>query len=147
MPGDTRHFDEIDRLLNETVCGPRWLAEPDIAAAVAAALDYHADTLNHFKLHAWVVMPNHIHALASPLADPAALLQSLKGDTARQANHLLGRPGAPFWDREHHEQWVRNRKEWNQVILRIESDPVRAGLARSPDEYPWSSAARLLPAA
>ena len=43
-----------------------------------------------YELHAWVVMPNHVHLLITPLIDGSAVLRRLKGVSAREANTLLG---------------------------------------------------------
>src|SRR5438270_636506 len=52
---------------------------------------------------------------------------SLKGATARAANRLLGRTGEPFWRAE-------------RIRAHSENNPVAAGLMRTPEECPWSSA-------
>ena len=64
------------------------------------ALHYGDQVLNHYRLQAWVVMPNHVHLLISPLAELAKIMHSVKGFTARQANQILGRVGLPFWQKE-----------------------------------------------
>ena len=68
------------------------------------------------------------------------ITQSLKGFTARQANGLLQRTGKPFWQDESYDHWVRDDGELLRIGVYIESDPVRAGLVASPEEWRWSSA-------
>jgi putative transposase len=67
-------------------------------------------------------------------------LKSLKGTTARYANRLLGRTGEPFWQKESYDHWVRNQTEFDKIRAYIESNPVHAGLAQTPQDFPWSSA-------
>jgi len=71
--------------------GDCWLARPEIADLVAGALRFHAG--QRFDLHAWVVMPNHAHAVLRPQSawTLSEILKSWKGFSAREANRLLKR--------------------------------------------------------
>jgi hypothetical protein len=42
--------------------------------------------------------------------------------------------------KESHDHWVRNQSEFEKIRAYIENNPVKAGLVRSPEEFPWSSA-------
>jgi REP element-mobilizing transposase RayT len=116
---------------------------------------FHSDRL--YRLLAFVVMPNHVHLLLTPLAvervaegqagklDPqyvplAKITQSLKGYTAREANQLLGRTGQPFWQDESYDHWARSEAEVGRIAIYIESDPVRSGIVTSVEDWRWSSA-------
>jgi putative transposase len=85
-------------------------------------------------------MPNHVHVLITPKHPVPAIMQSLKGFTAREANLILGRTGQPFWQRESYDHWVRDG-EFDGIARYIERNPVSAGLAPEAHLYPWSSAA------
>lgn len=52
--------------------------------------------LNHHQLESFAVMTNHVPILLLSEAPPSRLLKLLEGDTARQANRLLGRTGEPI---------------------------------------------------
>ncbi len=54
-----------------------------------------------YNLIAWVIMPNHIHFLATPLENIglSAIAHSIKSYTAHEANRVLGRRGQ-FWQHE-----------------------------------------------
>lgn len=67
-------------------------------------------------------------------------MQSLKLFTARQGNRILGLIGRPFWQDESYDRLVRNEAEFDRIALYIEMNPVRAGLAATPEDFPWSSA-------
>jgi len=56
----------MDRLLDEARSGMVHLSQPAIADMVVEAIRYNADTLRHYDLHAFVVMPNHVHLLLTP---------------------------------------------------------------------------------
>ena len=132
-------FVWMDRQLDTVRYGPMYLRQPAIAQLVVNSI-YKGEQLGHYGLRAYVVMANHVHLLILPKIDPSHLLKSLKGATAREANRLLGRTGEPFWQKESYDHWVRNEAEFLRIQAYIENNPVKAGLAGTPEEYPWSSA-------
>lgn len=130
----------MDRLLDEGRSGPLYLRQPAIARIIVEAIHYNAAVLGHFALHAFVVMPNHVHLLASPAVRLATLTKSLKGITAKRANQILALTGSSFWQEESYDRLVRNQREFERIRHYIEENPVRAGLVADAAEYPWSSA-------
>ena len=125
----------LDRLLEESRSGPAYLRIPAIAQVLADRIRQGAD--HDYELHAWVVMPNHAHLLITPRIDMPTLLRRLKGASAREANRLLGQTGQPFWQDESYDHRVRDREQFHRIENYILQNPVRAGLARSAEEYPW----------
>ncbi len=88
------------------------LRQPGAAEAVA-------ETLRHFDgqryhLDAFVVMPNHVHALVQPLPGHSLpqILRSWKSFTARQLNRMLSRAGA-VWMQETFDRIVR---DWETLV-------------------------------
>ena len=134
-------FVIMDRLLDEARSGPFYLRQPAIADMIMEAIHYNADILGHYALHAFVVMPNHVHLLASPNVPLPKLTRSLKGITAKRANAMLCLTGIPFWQEESFDHLVRNDREFEKIWNYIEENPVRAGLVREASDYRWSSAA------
>ncbi len=119
--------------------GACWLRQPEVAALVEGALR-HFDG-ERYRLLAWCVRPNHVHALIEtcegfPLAD---VLHSWKSFTSRKVSKLVGRSGE-FWQREYLDRYVRNAEHYRAVVAYIEENPVKAGLAKVKTEWPWSSA-------
>jgi len=98
---------------------------------------------NLFNLHAWVIMPNHIHLLFTLLENNslAEIMHVIKGRTARQANLILKRKGS-FWGREYFDRFIRNQQHYGFVLNYIEYNPVVVGLCKNPHDWPFSSAAR-----
>jgi REP element-mobilizing transposase RayT len=127
----------LDRLLDQAVFGPQFLRIPRIADIVKRAIEEGSP--EDYTLHAWVVMPNHVHLLVTPITDPSDILRHLKGSTAREANRQLGREGKPFWQHESHDRLVRNPKEFRRIERYIVLNPVRAGIVASPEKHQWSS--------
>ncbi len=114
------------------------LRDPRVAASVEAVLLYGDG--RHYRLAAWVVMPNHVHALVELWTLPLGrLIQAWKGTSARDANRLLGRPGT-FWQTEYWDRYLRDEEHFRKAQRYIEGNPVKAHLARRPEDWPFSSA-------
>lgn len=128
-----------DRLLDRTRTEPVYLAQPEIAYLVVHQL-WDVVRRGLCILHAYVVMPNHVHVLWTPNISLADLVRHVKGPTACQANRHLGRTGEPFWQQEYFDRTVRKEKEFSRICRYIEWNPVNAGLAAHPEEFRWSSA-------
>ena len=135
-------FVWMDKYLDSTQTGPRYLAQESLARVVVASLR-RGVVLGHSELGAYAILANHVHVLLLPKILPARLLQSLKGSTARQANVILGRSGEMFWQAESYDHWVRNEEERQRIIAYIEENPVKAGLVQRASDYRWSSASAL----
>jgi putative transposase len=133
-------FAVMDRLLDETRSGTFHLRQPAIAEMIVEALHYNAEILGHYQLHAFVIMPNHVHLLATPAIALPLLMKSLKGITAKRANAMLELTGRPFWQEESYDHLVRNDREFERIRNYIEQNPVRAGLVSEASEFQWSSA-------
>ena len=120
--------------------GNCWLRQPEIARLVSQAL-MHFDQ-QRYVLRAWVVMPNHVHAVVRP--EPphtlSQILKSWKGFTAVKANRLLGREGKAFWQNESYDHCCRDDEDLAGCCAYTAMNPVNAGLCESPEAWPWSSA-------
>jgi putative transposase len=137
QPG--KQFLAADERLDAAATGPRWLGRPEIASCVETAIRRGAQ-LGRFVLHAYVVMPNHVHVLLEPRAPVRGITAGIKGASAREANRMLRRQGKPFWQEESFDHWVRNSAQFEKIRAYIENNPVKAGLATSPEKWQWSSA-------
>jgi putative DNA methylase len=138
---DGRAFVRMDRLLDEQRAGAAYLRMPAVAEVVVSAI--RKGSPHDYDLHAWVVMPNHVHLLITPKIDVPLLLRKVKGASAREANQLLGLTGRPFWQAESFDRLVRSVEEFHRIENYIIQNPVRAGLAPWAEEYCWSSVSRV----
>jgi len=86
-------FVAMDRLLDRGASGPLHLRRREIAELVASAVQDGDRRFHRYHLHAFVVMPNHVHLLILPKIPIPEITHWLKGSTARRANQLLGRTG------------------------------------------------------
>jgi REP element-mobilizing transposase RayT len=96
-----------------------------------------AESLRHFDgqryvLDAFVVMPNHMHALVKPLDDYsiAKILHSWKSFSANAINHQFGREGA-LWMAETFDTIVRDKLHLEACRAYIAKNPGKAALASS----------------
>ena len=91
-----------------------------------------------YRLFAWIVMPNHVHALLQPLNDwtVAKIVSSWKKFTARR----IAVDALPIWHREYWDRYIRNQNHFAKAIDYIHSNPVKAGLVNKAENWPWSSA-------
>ncbi len=135
---DAQRRLRIESALDQSL-GKCWLQQPNVAQIVADALAYFDG--QRYSLRAWVIMPNHVHAMITPLA-PATLSSighSWKSFTAKRVNKRLGLSGA-FWQKENFDRVMRDQDEVLATKAYIEANPVAAGLCRENAEWPWSSA-------
>ena len=132
-------FVAMDRLLDTARTGPSYLRRSDIATVMVEAIHYR-EREQHYQLHSYVVMPNHVHLLMTPLAEISKIMQSLKRFTALESNRILGLTGNSFWQDESYDRLVRNETEFERIANYIEMNPVKCGLAATPEEFLWSSA-------
>ena len=121
--------------------GACWLRRDDLAAIVENAL-LHFDG-DRYRLLAWCVMPNHVHALIEmgpghPLAD---VVHSWKSFTAKEINPCLGRTGT-VWAADYFDRYIRDEAHLAGAVAYIESNPVKAGLVARNEDWARSSAAR-----
>ncbi len=96
-----------------------------------------------YKLHAAVVMADHVHLLLTPLRDDqgwpfrvAEILKLIKGISARSVNRLLKASG-PVWQDESFDHVLRSEESQEEKCEYIRQNPVRKGLVVKPEDYRW----------
>lgn len=92
-------------------------------------------------------MSNHVHTVIKPLPiegaarvtyhSLAAIMQSLKGYTAYEANKLLGRDGE-FWAHESFDHWIRDHNGWRRTVAYVLNNPVKAGYIKRWQDWKWN---------
>jgi putative transposase len=135
-----RKFRKAEAELDRARHGPLWLKDGRVAEVVVNTINRGAAALGQYRLHAFVVMANHVHVLIDPWLPLKRITDGLKGVSAREANKILRRTGRRFWQDESFDRWVRSSKEFERIRAYIEWNPVTAGLVVRPEHWPWSSA-------
>jgi REP element-mobilizing transposase RayT len=125
--------------------GGCFLKQPEIADLVANALRFFDG--QRCRLHAWVVMPNHVHAVVHPNASETLsdILHSWKSFTAKQALQIIPKHGTAFWQKENYDHLTRNDDDTARCCAYTTMNPVAAGLCRAPEQWKWSSTFREVP--
>ena len=97
-------------------------------------------TKHPLELHAYVLMTNHVHFMVTPDSARAlpGVMQSLECRYVRYFNDRYLRTGGLF-DGRYRALMVDDERYWFMCMRYIELNPLRAGLAATPDAYPWSS--------
>lgn len=88
-------------------------------------------------------MPEHVHLLLTPLRNAQGnlfslveILQGIKGASAYSVNRALRR-SAPVWEEESFDHVLRGDESFREKVEYIRRNPVRRGLVRAAEDYPW----------
>lgn len=126
-------------------------------------LHFHGE---RYTLHAWCVMPNHVHVLFQVAEGwtMGSIIGSWKKFTARRINIYLKEQGMgtvprgvlagqepgvrgrlesglpPVWHREYFDRYIRDNGHFETVVSYIHNNPVKAGLVKRAEDWRWSSA-------
>jgi putative transposase len=94
-----------------------------------------------FKVHDFVVMRNHLHLLLTVEGNMTIekAVQLIKGNFSFRAKKELGFAGE-IWQRGFSDVRITDENSFAQHRQYIYDNPVKAGMASSPEEYPYSSA-------
>ena len=138
-----QEFALADQHMDRAEAGPLWLKDTRIAECVSHCLELGDSKFHRYDLHSFVVMANHVHVLLTPKIELQRITRNLKGVTARLCNKILLRTNHPFWRQESYDHWCRDDAEFQRIRGYIARNPVKAGLVKKPEEWPWSSAHRL----
>jgi putative transposase len=107
---------------------------------VASAADAYG-----LELHGWCLMSNHVHWIVLPL-NRNAMAQSFRRAHSRYASYVNRqhkRRSGHLWQGRYYSCPLDDAR-LSATLLYVERNPARAGLVKSPADYPWSSAAARL---
>jgi putative transposase len=92
-------------------------------------------------VHDFVIMPNHVHILMTLPGEMSIekAMQLIKGSFSFRANNELGFHGE-IWQRGYSDEQILDDQSFQQHREYIENNPVKAGLAKRSDEYPFGTA-------
>lgn len=93
------------------------------------------------KIYAYCLMTNHIHLVIDPGGKPESLslfMKRVAGRQTRYVNRLHKRSGS-LWEGRFKSSIISTREYLLACCRYIEQNPVRCGLAVSPELYRWSS--------
>jgi putative transposase len=92
-------------------------------------------------VHDFVIMPNHVHILMTIPGETSIekAMQLIKGSFSFRAGKELGFHGE-IWQRGYSDEQVLDERSFQQHSEYIDNNPVKAGLASRPEEYPFGTA-------
>jgi REP element-mobilizing transposase RayT len=106
----------------------RWLLQKLVALAVEF----------NFSLHAYCVMPDHLHFLAEGLSDACNLVKFVNAFKQRTAHEFSKSRNIRLWQRRYYDHVLRPREAVEGPAAYIWWNPVRKALCSQPREYPLS---------
>jgi putative transposase len=131
-PQETRTY-----LVTAVTAGRRSLFQVTATAELLerTILDYRSQ--GKFLLHAFIIMPDHLHALITPAPDVSLekAMQFIKGGFSFRLKGKLD-----VWMRSFNESQIMSEEKFINSLRYIEANPVRRGLVGSPNDYRFSSA-------
>ena len=85
-------------------------------------------------------LPDHWHAIIGPRfpVTISTVMESIKVSSTRLINRTRGGRGV-FWQGRFFDRALRTVKEYNEKVEYIHLNPVKAGLVKRPEDWPWSS--------
>jgi putative transposase len=119
-------------------------AEAQDRQTLLALLDENARKFQ-VALHAYVLMDNHFHLLATPrTADGLPqMMQAVGRRYVRYFNDKQGRTGT-LWEGRYKSTVIQSERYLLACMAYMDLNPVRAGMVAQPADYAWSSHAHFI---
>lgn len=116
----------------------RNLLQSERSATLFIETMYGYRAKDEFKIHEFVVMPNHFHLEISPKESIERAMQLVKGGYSHAAREF-GWNGT-LWLRSFQDRRIRDAEEYARIREYIHQNPVKAGLCARPEDWPYGSA-------
>jgi len=95
-------------------------------------------TRQHFVIHAYCVMPDHLHFLAQGTKSSCELQEFVRNFKSRSAYAFRQITGQRLWEKSYYDHILRDAESLESVASYIWWNPVRRRLCESPRQYPYS---------
>ena len=100
---------------------------------------YHYKRQGAFCLHAFVLMPEHVHLLITPKITLKRDVQLIKGGFSHKFGSEFGRT-KEIWQRGFTDHRIRDIVDYEVHRTYIHENPVKRGLVQQASEYRYCSA-------
>jgi len=102
------------------------------------------DTIYHYRgsaylLHEFVIMPDHLHILLTPLTSLEKAVQFIKGGFSYRVKRELG-SNMEIWQKGFSDHRIRDGGDYQIHLVYMRQNPVRENLCEKAEDYPYSSA-------
>src|SRR5260221_12194117 len=140
QPASVRAISRTFFVTSRTVQGQAVLQSERMATLFIDVLRSYV-AAGKFGVHDFVVMPEHVHVLLTVDQSMSVekAVQFIKSGFSYRARKELGVQGE-IWQRGFSEVRILNRRSFLKHREYIDQNPVKAGLADSPENYPYGSA-------
>jgi putative transposase len=115
----------------------RWFSEPRTAEAVVATLLKSCER-HEFRVIAYCVMPDHIHALVLGENDGSNLKKMMRLFKQTSSFQFHAETGELLWRISYHDRVLRGEEAVEDIARYIWANPLRAGLVSDFRSYPYS---------
>jgi putative transposase len=90
-----------------------------------------------FGIHAYCLMPDHVHLLLEGLDPASDVLQFMKAVKTKTSAPFQKKMRQPLWQKKFYDHILRHSDSPGDVAWYIWMNPVRAGICQHPNEYPF----------
>jgi len=111
--------------------------KPEVANALVEALRQQFQR-HDFSVYAYCFMTDHCHVLAVAVADTAGLAKAVRAFKGASVAIARGFGIERLWQRDYYEHILRSSEHLGAVAAYILQNPMRAGLATAPGDWPYS---------
>ena len=117
----------------------RGILSPAEFASLAQVIHQRREK-HRFLLTAWVFLPDHWHAIICPgyPLTISTVMESIKDGATKRINRSRREAGVLFQPR-FFDRALRTVREYHEKVEYFHLNPVKAGLASRPEDWPWSS--------
>jgi len=121
----------------------RPLFQTDRVARLFFETIFHHRSAGNYRLHEFVVMPDHFHLLLTPARDVGLerAVQLVQGRFAYRLRKEL-QLNLQVWEREYEARCIRDAEDYERCAAHIRESPVRAQLSPAAEYYAYGSACR-----
>jgi putative transposase len=127
--------------VTSSIAEKRNLLQSDRSSSLFITILYYYRSQAKFRLHEFVVMPDHFHAIITVGSDLSIerAMQFIKGGFAFRAGRAFGFK-APVWQRGFSEVRILSEDAFDKVRSYLRNNPVARNLVLNPEDFPYSSA-------
>jgi len=114
-----------------------YLHEPHTAKSVLAIL-VECAAKHFFRLHAFCLMPDHVHLLSQGTNAACDLLKFVRVFKLRTGFEFRKAHGARLWEKSYYDHTLRQADAIEDVACYIWQNPVRKKLCAAPQDFLFS---------
>lgn len=117
----------------------RAILQRDAVAELFVQTLYEYRSQGRLQLHAFVVMPNHVHLIITPAECLERTMQFIKGGFSFKATRQFGLP-SEIWARGFTDHRIRDESDFTIHRNYVHQKPVRRHLVELAEQFRFSSA-------